>query len=123
LAASEPAPARDPAPEPETCAAGLLLTFIVTELPLTVIDPLALSPNVDVAWLSTCWPLAFRVADVPILSALLWRMKFAADLISISPSHSILTILLTESMTILFFFVLSTIVIFSAPSLSSKMIR
>jgi len=88
-----------------------------------MIDPLALRPNVEVAWLSTCWPCAFRVAEVPILSALLWRMKFAADLMTMSPSHSILTILLTESMTILFFFVLSTIVIFSAPSLSSKMMR
>jgi hypothetical protein len=56
FAVSAPSPARNPAPEPDTCAAGLLLTFIVTELPLTMIDPLALRPNVEVAWLSTCWP-------------------------------------------------------------------
>jgi hypothetical protein len=100
-----------------------LFTLIVTELPSTIIEPLALIPNVELACVSTCWPLPVSLSDVPIFSALLWMMTFAADLMTMSPSLSILTILLTASRTILFFFVLSTIVTFSAPCLSSKMMR
>ncbi len=123
FAASAPTPPSEPAPDPDTCVAGLLLTLIVTELPSTMTFPLALSPNVELAWLSTCWPLPVSFSDVPILSALLWMTMFAADLMTMSPSDSIVTTLLTASRTILFFFVLSTMVTFSAPSLSSKMMR
>ena len=93
-------------------------------LPPPIVMPLlALSPNVFCEWVSSDWPLPVMPSFVPTLSALECMITLVLALISMSPSHSILTILLTESRTILFFFVLSTIVIFSAPCLSSKMIR
>ena len=52
-----------------------------------------------------------------------WITTFCFALISISPEHSIFTTLFAESRMILFFFVLSTMVTFSAPSLSSKTTR
>jgi len=50
-------------------------------------------------------------------------ITFCCALISMSPALSIFTTLFALSSTILFFFVLSTIVTFSAPSLSSKIMR
>ena len=84
---------------------------------------LALTPNVDAACVSICCPSPEKVLDVPTFRALLCMMTFCEAFTSMSPSDSILTTLLTASSTILFFFVLSTIVTFSAPSLSSKMMR
>jgi hypothetical protein len=91
--------------------------------PEITIEPDALTPNVDVAWLRTSLPLPVSLPEVPIFNALQCMMTLASAVTSMSPADSILTTLFAESMTILFFFVLSTIVIFSAPSLSSKMIR
>jgi len=84
---------------------------------------LALTPNVFAEWVSSEEPLPVTPSEVPILIALAWMITLVFAVTSMSPSDSILMILLTESRTILFFLVLSTIVIFSAPSLSSKMIR
>ena len=69
-------------------------------------------------------PLALKSAFDVILTALPWkRAAPELALISMSPSHSIRTFLLAASRTILFFLVLSTIVTFSAPSVSSTITR
>ncbi len=83
----------------------------------------ALIPNVDVACVSTFCVLALNVWLVPSVSDFACMITFCFALMTMSPADSILMTLFAESSTILFFFVLSTIVIFSEPSLSSKMIR
>jgi hypothetical protein len=103
--------------------AGLLDTFIVVLPPPIVMLLVALSPKVAAEWLSIDAPLPVTVSVVPTLSALECMITLVFAMTSMSPSDSILKTLATESRTILFFLVLSTIVIFSAPSLSSKMIR
>ncbi len=115
--------ASEPAPEPDTCDAGLFDTLIWICEPVIVISPDALSPNVCAAYDSSCCPEPLSFSVVPSLSALECMITFCFALTSMSPSHSILTSLFAESRTILFFFVLSTIVTVSLPSLSSKITR
>jgi hypothetical protein len=123
LAASEAAPPSSPAPDPETVVAAAFETLIVV-LPPPIVIPLdALTPNAFAECVSSDAPLPVTPSVVPTLSAFECMITLVFAITSMSPSDSILTILLTESRTILFFFVLSTMVTFSAPSLSSKMIR
>jgi hypothetical protein len=110
-------------PEPEMLVAAELVMFACALPPLIVIPLVALSPNTFCVWPSTCTPFAVKPSVVPIFIALACMITFAFDVISMLPSDSILISLFAESMTILFFLVLSTIVIFSAPCLSSKMMR
>jgi hypothetical protein len=103
--------------------AAPLETLIVVVPPPIVIPLVALSPNVFAEWVRSDAPLPVMPSDVPTFSAFECITTLAFAITSMSPSDSILMTLLTESRTILFFLVLSTMVTFSAPSLSSKMIR
>jgi hypothetical protein len=74
--------------------------LIVVFPPPMVMRVLALRPNVFAAWPSTDRALADTPSEVPILSAFACRIALAFAITSMSPSHSILTILLLESRTI-----------------------
>src|SRR5262249_10793337 len=111
-------------PEPLCCATGEPETFLWICEPCTAISPDTLSPSVESAWAKND-PPAFECTPLfePSLSALEYTRTFFDALMTMSPALSILTTLFALSRTILFFFVWSTIVTFSWPSLSSKITR
>jgi hypothetical protein len=91
--------------------------------PVITISADALIPNVDVACVSNCLLSDLMPSLVPTFSAFECMITFCFAITWMSPVFEmILTTLLTESRMIWFCFE-STIVTFSDPSLSSKMIR
>jgi hypothetical protein len=123
FACSDASPPSEPAPDPETLHAALLEVLITTCEPETVMLEVAFTPKVDFAWVSTSLPLPVSFSVVPIFKALQCMITFALAFTSMSPDDSIFTHLFAESMMILLAFVLSTMVIFSAPWVSSKITR
>ena len=116
-------PPSEPLGDPLTWVAGDALSLIFTCEALIVMSPLDLNVKFAFACELYFLPDALKPSLVPTFSALLWTMMLSFALISMSPAHWIWTSFCAASRTILFFRVLSTMTIFSEPSLSSKITR
>ncbi len=101
--------------------AAPLLTFAVTFEPI-VKPPEAMTFNVPTAWLSTVCPDPL-IELAPILRVFECTMTLSLASMISSPLLWTFTTLLAASKMILFFLVLSTRTMRSAPSLSSKIMR